>query len=171
VKDDLITWAPESAEDDPWSLSEAIDDQKVYEYNIAHKKALEALRGMPPNPIDSLNAAEIKELYERSLAEQEQRRVPKAQEDAVRQFIVEAPEFVLSKQNTERVDQYFKAAGLNATSPDHFHQAYQALSARCLLQIDESKRPRTPRKRVTQNELETMPLEQLAELANAQAKR
>jgi uncharacterized protein (DUF2461 family) len=72
------------------------------------------------------------------------------------------------KSNTDKIDAYLQAANLNATSPDHFHQAYKGLSARGLLQIDESKRVRTPRKQITQNDLYEMPLDELRSRANQQ---
>jgi hypothetical protein len=167
--DDLITWSPEPAAEDEWSLVGALNDDETYACHIAHQEALEAeLRRERElsEKLDGLNAGQILQLYEKELAQQAKRSIPQQQEEAVRQFICEAPEFLLSKQNTDRVDQYFKASGLDATSPDHFHQAYKALSARGLIQTDESKRPRTPRKRITQEDLETMPLDQLAALAN-----
>jgi hypothetical protein len=158
-----IDWEEEPAPaNDLWDGP--IDMDEVYAHNNAARKAFEE-ECSRPDPYSGKSTAQIIREHEQKLAEQEAAALPAKQIDSVHQFLVEHPEFVCTPKNQQRIDQYFAAAVLNGSSPDHFVQAYRALASRGLMIVDESKRPRTPRKQLTNDDLYEMPLEKLEELA------
>lgn len=166
MSNDLITWEQEtvaSAE----TLAEIVgveDEAATYTH---HKAALEQERARIDAEAElySLSDKELREQWEKAVAQYEAMTLPQRQIDAVHRFVRATPELVLNPKNQRRIDAYLKAAKLDATDPEHFDQAYRALSARNLLEIDESKRVREPYQRHTVEDLENMPLDQLEELA------
>jgi hypothetical protein len=164
IEQDLgIDWKDEPVPTEDWGGP--INEADVHAYNRDAKKAFEAELAAE-DKYAGKNAAQIIEEYKKELAEQETAAIPQRQIDAVYQFLVEEPTFVPTPRNQQRIDQYFEAAGLNATDPDHFHQAFRALSSRGLLTVDPSKKPRQPRKQFTDADLYEMPLADLEALAN-----
>lgn len=167
-RDDLITWKPEPVvPEDSWGdlLNEnKLTDEEAYRYNIeAAKRQREQIEA--ENSLGHLNAAEIAELWAKETAEREKATLPARQIDAVHRFVQATPELVLNEKTMTRIDAYLKAAKLDATEPAHFEAAYRALTARNLLDIDESRRPRQPwKKEYSEAELYAMSEEQLKEL-------
>lgn len=170
-KDDLIFWEQEPAVPaDSWGdlLTEnKITEDDMWKHNIA-AIAEERNRIAAENEIAEMSDKQLREQWERAVAEQERATLPARQVDAVHRFIQATPELMLTPRNQRKIDKYLTAAGLDASDPSHFDAAYKALSARKLLDIDESKRLRTPYQRHTPADLESMPLEQLEELARGQ---
>jgi hypothetical protein len=111
MRDDLITWGPETPKDLWGDEAKPVSDEDTYAWNIRQQEIADALRERAQygeqNPIDKLNAEQIRELYERSQAAHDQREAATRQEEAARQFVAEAPEFVLNPRNTARIDAYF----------------------------------------------------------------
>jgi hypothetical protein len=167
-----ITWndTPAPVQEDYADVSE---DAKI-RYNIAANedkmREIEQQKALDEQ-FANMNAEQVRAAWEIEAAKETARTLPARQAEAARQFICESPEFVLSPRNQDYMDKYFQVAKLDASDPDHFHQAYRALASRGLIQVDENRRPRTPRKQLTQADLEAMPIEQLRELADQQMRR
>jgi len=60
---------------------------------------------------------------------------------------------------------YLEASGLDGSDVSHYDQAYAALAQRGLIQVDRSRIPVRPRTQLTEDQLYSMPLEQLKDLA------
>jgi hypothetical protein len=145
-----------------------INDDTAAEYcreQQALKDAfVERARTAPENPIDKLSADEIAELYRKSAAEKEAATLPQRQFEAARVFAAETPEFKQNTRNAQRITSWLEQEGRQGTSPDDFHEAYQALKSRGLL--DLNPQPAQPRARYTEAQLYNMPLEELERLAS-----
>ncbi len=166
--DSLISWRQEPPKPaETWADVIGVDNEaETYAYNLAAAEAEKArLEAEAAARLDDLSDTELLEKWQRAAAEEAAKTLPARQEEAARQFIVEAPEFALTPRNQWLVDEYFRTAKLDASSPDHFHQAYRALASRGLIQVDESKRPRAPRPKFNEKDLYEMPLDQLQEMA------
>jgi len=171
-KDDLITWEQEpAAPADSWSDILGADDQEAT--YAAHRAAIEQeqARIAAENELDTVSDKELRERWEKAAAKEAAATLPARQIDAVHRFIQATPELVLNQKTMTRIDAYLKAAKLDATDPSHFDTAYRALTARNLLDIDESKRARVPYQRYSEADLAAMPLEKLKELAEAEARK
>jgi hypothetical protein len=149
-----------------------INDQATEAFNREQRRKQDALaedyQRNPNDPLDSLSLDQIEALCRRSIAAEEQKTIAARQEEAAKQFIAERPDFVCNPTNQRRIDQYFTARGLDATDPNHFHEAANALASRKLLKLDESKIKRSPRKQYSEADLGNMPLDQLEALARGQ---
>jgi hypothetical protein len=148
----------------PWDDAADVSAEAIGRYNVEQKALFEAELALE-DKFAGKSAEQIQKEYEQKLAEQERATIPQRQIQAVHQFIVETPELVLNPKNQSRIDAYLKVAKLDATDPEHFTTAYRALASRNLLDIDESKRPRTPRARYSQDDLYEMPMAELERLA------
>jgi hypothetical protein len=170
MTNDLITWKQEpAAPAESWSdIIGVTDDAETAAY---HKAALEQeqARIAEENKLASLSDKELHEQWETAAKKHEAETLPQRQIDSVHRFIQATPELVLNQKTMTRIDAYLKAAKLDASDPAHFDQAYRALSTRCLLDIDESRRIRKPYQRYTEEDLAAMPIDQLRELAEAEA--
>jgi hypothetical protein len=166
MSNDLITWEQEPATPaETWTdILGADNDAETFAYNkAAHER--EQARIAAENELNSLSDKDLLAQWEKAAKKYEAETLPQRQVDAVHRFIQATPELVLNPKNQQRIDAYLKAAKLDASDPSHFDAAYKALSARNLLDLDESKRVREPFVRHTAADLENMPLEQLEELA------
>ena len=147
------------------------------QYNLAriNKAAIDALRASAQsaefsnNPLDSMTAEQIREVYEKSQRIHEADTLDSRRLEAAETFIAERPDFVKNSKTAQRMKQYMDAAGLDGSSPDHMHLAFDALVDHGLAVV--KRQPATARTRYTQEELESMPLEELRELANAETAR
>jgi hypothetical protein len=171
MSNDLIDWKedlPTTTE----TLSEIVGVENPEETYSHHRAALEAeqARIAAENELRDLSDADLMKQWEKAAKEHEAATLPQRQVDAVHRFIAATPELKLNSKNQQRIDAYLKVAKLDASDPGHFDQAYRALSARNLLDIDESKRVREPYKRYSQEELESMDIAQLEELARRQTR-
>jgi hypothetical protein len=148
-------------------------DQETMDFNLENKRRTDALReaAQQPDPTDALTAEQILELYERSAAAKATQNAADAALEASKQFLAERPDYVKTPVNANRIATYLEAAGLDGTSPDHYHTAVSALAAKGLVRLDESKTPRQPRKRYSAADLEELPIEELYALAQNEARR
>lgn len=151
-----------------------ISENAVIKYRLEmveeEKKAREAAQELEKQ-FAGKSADQIRAEWQQQQHAEQEAALPARREEAIRQFLLEAPEVVNSERNGQRIGEYFRAVGLRGDSPDQFHQAYRALASRGLIKVDEDKRPRQPRKQLTQADLETMPLDQLKALANAEMRK
>jgi hypothetical protein len=149
-----------------------INDEATAAFNLEQHRKAEALREEyqrnPSDPLDSLTTDQIEQLARRSFAAHEQKNVGAMQLEASKQFLADRVDFVQNPVNAKRMESYFAARGLDATSVTHFHEAANALASRGLLKLDESKIKRAPRKQYSEADLENMPLDQLEALARGQ---
>jgi hypothetical protein len=163
---DLIDWK----QDQPAvteTLSEIVGVENPEETFACNQAAIEQekARIAAENELRELSDAELMKRWEKAAKEHEAATLPERQVDAVHRFINATPELVLNPKNQQRIDAYLNAAKLDASDPTHFDQAYRALTSRNLLDLDESKRVRKPFVRHTLEELESMDITQLEELA------
>ena len=163
---DLIDWKEDlPAVTETWNDIIGVENpEDTYACNQAAIEQ-EKARIAAENELRDLSDAELMKQWEKAAKEHEAATLPQRQIDAVHRFIQATPELVLCPKNQQRIDAYLKVAKLDATSPNHFDEAYRALTSRNLLDLDESKRSRKPFVRHTQEELEAMPIEELEELA------
>jgi hypothetical protein len=149
-----------------------INDEATAAFNLEQHRKAEALREdyqrNPSDPLDALTTDQIEQLARRSFAAHEQKSVAARQVEAAKQFVCETPEFLCTPVNQQRIDAYLKARNLDATSVDHFAEAFNALRSRNLVRVDETKIKRQPRKQYSEAELENMPLAELEALARGQ---
>jgi hypothetical protein len=167
--DSLITWKQEPAKPaETWADRIGHDnEEETHAYNLAAAEAEKArLEAEAGARLDNLSDSELVEQWQKAAAAEEAKTLPARQVDAVMRFVQATPELVLNPKNQQRIDMYLKAKKYDATDPSHFDEAYRALSAKNLLDIDESKRQREPwRRPYSVEELEDMPLEQVKKLA------
>jgi hypothetical protein len=114
-------------------------------------------------------AEKVREIYEQSYRIHEADTLEARRIEAAETFVAERPDFVKSPKTAQRMKQYMQAAGLDGSSPDHMHLAFDALVEHGLAQA--ARTSATARIRYTQEELESMSLEDLRDLANAEAAR
>lgn len=152
---DLVGGEISEAATTAWNVEQAQIQQALAERN----------RYAGEDPTEGLTPEQIRELHNRSVAAQAQKEVPRRQVEAVRQFCAERPDYVTSQRNNFRVTSWLEASGLDATTPDHFHRAVEALASHGLLQLDPSRVPVKPRPII---DPETLSLDELRDAANAE---
>ena len=164
MSNDLITWKQEEPAAETWTeILGTVNEDEAHAY---HRAAVEeAQQQTAENDLYKVSETELLERWQKESQKLEAATLEQRQVDAVHRFIQATPELVLCPKNQQRIDAYLKVAKLDATSPNHFDEAYRALTSRNLLDLDESKRSRKPFVRHTQEELEAMPIEELEELA------
>ena len=162
----LVSWKEEPTKDETWGdLLKPVDEEEAYAF---HRAAIEQEKQAAESDLYTVSETELLARWQKEAQKLEAAELPAKQIDAVHQFLVECPEFVTCPKNQQRIDQYFTVAKLDGSSPDHFIQAYKALASRGLVVVDELKRPRQPRKQITEQDLYEMPLEALEEMARGQ---
>ncbi len=172
-KDLGITWttaAPAAEQADTADVSE----EKMLAYRLeclAQEKSEREQQQALEEHFSGKNADQIRDEYEQKLAEEAKAALPEKQIQAVHQFLVDHPEFVCSPLNQRRIDQYFEAAGLDGSSPEHFSRAFTALQSRGLVAVNEYRRPRQPRRPVSTRDLYDMPIEELRSRANQEMRK
>jgi hypothetical protein len=163
MSNDLVTWKQEPTTDETWAeILGTINEDEIHAYNRA---PAEAQKQTTESDLYTIGESELLARWQKEAQKLEAKSLLEKRAEAARQFMVEAPEVVDSEKNGERLGQYFQAAGLSGDDPDHFHAAYKALASRDLIQINEDKRPRQPRKHLTEQSMYEMPLEDLEDLA------
>ncbi len=164
MSNDLITWNEEPAREETWT--EILGTINEDEARAFHRTAVEeAQKQAAETDLYKVSESELLERWQKEAQKLEAVTLEQRQIDAVHRFLKATPEFVCNPRNQQRIDKYLTAAGLDASDPSHFDAAYKALSARNLLEIDESKRVRAPYQRYTEADLQNMDLDQLEELA------
>lgn len=170
MSDDLITWPSEPTKDETWGeVLSAIDENEIHAYNRAALAAAEEEKQRAvKDDLYTMSESELLARWQKEAQKLEAVTLEQKQVDAVHRFIHATPELVLNPKNQQRIDMYLKAAKLDASDPSHFDAAYKALSARNLLDVDESKRVRKPYERLSEQDLYNMPESELEELARGQ---
>ena len=168
MSNDLVTWEQEPDKNESWGeVLNPIDENEVYAYNRA---ALEQQKQAAESDLYSVSEAELLKRWQEDARKLEAVTLAEKQVDAVHRFITATPELVLNQKTMTRIDAYLKTAGLDASDPSHFDQAYRALAGRRLLDIDENKRVRKPYQRLSEQDLYNMPEAELEELARGQSR-
>jgi hypothetical protein len=172
MNDDLIDWKQDlPSKNETWDdILGSENESETHAYNVAVQKAQDEKTALRKSA-EQLSDSELLDQWGKAAKKLEAANLEQRQVDAALRFVAATPELVLNAKAMSRIDAYFKVAKLDASDPSHFDQAYRALAARKLVDIDESKRVREPFQRYTQEDLETMPIEQLRELAEAQARK
>jgi hypothetical protein len=163
MTDSLITWKEETPEAETWAELTAIDENELHAFN--RTAAEEAKRQAEASDLYTIPESELLGRWQQEAQKLEAVTLEQKQVDAVHRFLQATPEFVCNSKNQQRIDAYLKVAKLDASDPTHFDQAYRALSARNLLDVDESKRVRVPYQRHTEEDLERMDIAELERLA------
>jgi hypothetical protein len=126
-----------------------VSEERSAEYNrfalqqaeLARQRELEA-------QIDpTLNAEEIRVLYERELAAENARTSEQRAYEAARTFTAECSTYVQSPTNAKRIADWLDAAGRSGTSVDDYWAAYNALSAANVIKTRPA--PAQPRRAFT----------------------
>jgi hypothetical protein len=164
MSNDLITWKEEPAASETWDdILGTVNEDEAYAYHRA--AVIEAQKQASESELYTVSESELLERWQKAANDLEAATLEQKQIDTVHRFIQATPELQLNLKNQRRIDAYLKVAKLDASDPSHFDQAYRALAARNLLDLDESKRVREPFVRHTPEQLETMPLEKIEALA------
>jgi hypothetical protein len=171
-RDLSIDWSNEpaaaEAEDNTFDFSENGRIAYNVAINEARMRAVEAEKDRE-DQFAGMNAEQIKAAWKIEAAKEAAKTLPARQIDAVSRFVQATPELVLNRNNQELIDQYLKLKNYDATDPSHFDEAYQALSRKNLLDINESKRQREPWQRgYSESDLYAMPMDELEARARGQ---
>lgn len=122
------------------------------------------------SPLDKLSAEQIRELWMKSSAAEEKRNAEARVNEACQTFLAEETRYIANPRNAARVNAYLEARyGDSPATADRLHEAFTALNERGLLQV--RPQPAQPRKRISEQDMENMPLEQLRELAEQELQR
>jgi hypothetical protein len=151
-----------------------VNDATTEQFAIAAHRRDQALRELAQrgdsNPLDTLSADDLAELWKRSLTAEAEKTAADRQREAAQVFTAERPEFVQNPRNAQRVADYLEARGLSGQNVEDYHEAFNTLAPRGLIAIDPKKAPKPqPRRRYSEADLEAMPMEQLIQLANQES--
>lgn len=170
-----ITWTHAKPKDPIAAMREDLEitessEAETHRYNLEQQKILEEQAEREAKEmakLDGLNADEVLALWEKEEAKRAAKTRDELQFDAARTFCAEQAGFIQNQKNAEIMGAWLAENGLSGTEPDHFHRAYAALAPRGVIKTQKiiKPRPEEARKPFTQAELESMPIEQLYELA------
>jgi hypothetical protein len=144
-----------------------MNDAEFERAGYAYHQAVAAVENAEVvDPLESLSDEELLKRWQQAAQKELRKRHEESSYEAARQFVAEEGRYVESDKNAQRMSQYLEAAiGKDATpSVDDLHSAFAALNRRKLLEVREL--PREPRPVLTDDDLYTMPLEDLVDLAN-----
>ena len=113
--------------------------------------------GFDEDPLEELSTAEIKILGDKALAEKAKEELGKTQFNAARVFRAEEPGYISTPSNDQRMGNWMESHDLDATNPDHFHAAFEALKeAKLISHLTPPPKPRPNRdpESMTYEELE-----------------
>jgi hypothetical protein len=127
--------------------------------------AIDYVTRIAEDPIEAFSDEEIASLIDRHERIQHQRALPEKQLDAALQFRAEAPDYVVSASNTQRMVKALAAAGYDGTDPDQYLKVFKFLKSKNLIATNPAAIPREPRYRPTEADLYEMSMEQLEDLA------
>jgi hypothetical protein len=147
---------------------EDVTEESSYAYNrwqAEQRRQQIAAGAKDQERFDNMTLEEITNEWRQGVAAEEERKRPEREYWAARQVMAERPDYIPTPKNGQRIEEYVKAAKLDSTNPDHLHQAIKALESRGLLQLDPNKIPVAPREQYTEEQLYSMPWDDLEKLA------
>jgi hypothetical protein len=166
------TTTPQAVKDLPKPEPEeiVINDENTYAFNReALQQEEERIQREVAEQIDpTLAPEEIRVIYAHEMAKQAEVDVQQQAYRAATVFVAEQPAYIANQRNAKRIASWLEARGYDGCDSNQFHEAFEALSAQNLLQVNVE--PAAPRRELTTKDLYSMPLEDLARLADEETR-